>query len=118
MDPFPPEENMVVWLGTNPNSRKVREIRRDGHVDLYYSVKEDQAYVAISGRARIVTDAKAKARYWKDEWKDFYPNREKGYVLITVTPQRLEVVDVKQGIVGDSIKWTPPSVTFRGRRAR
>lgn len=118
MDPFPPEENMVVWLGTNPNSRKVAEIRRDAHVTLYYSVNEDQAYVAISGRARIVTDAKAKARYWKDEWKEFYPDREKGYVLITVIPQTLEVVNVKQGVIGDSIRWTPPSVTLRGRRPK
>ena len=116
MDPFPPEENMVVWLGTNPNSRKVMEIRHDEHVTLYYSVNQDQAYVAISGRARIVIDAKAKARYWKDEWKEFYPDREKGYVLITVIPQKLEVVSVKQGIVGgNSITWTPPSVTFGNR---
>jgi len=116
MDPFPPADNMVVWLGTNPNSRKVREIRRDAHVTLYYAVKEDQAYVAISGRARIITDAKAKARYWKDEWKDFYPDREKGYVLITVIPQKLEVVDVKHGIIGgNSITWEPPSFTFGNR---
>src|SRR6266849_733933 len=87
MDPFPPEENMVVGLGTNPNSRKVAEILRSDHVTLYYFVSEDQAYVAISGRARIVQDARAKARYWKDEWKDFYPDREKDYVLITVIPQ-------------------------------
>lgn len=118
MDPFPPEENMVVWLGTNPNSRKVREIRRNGYVTLYYSVNEDQAYVAISGRARIVTDAKAKARYWKDEWKEFYPDREKGYVLITVIPQKLEVVNVKLGVIGDSIKWEPPSVTFGNRQPK
>ena len=29
VDPFPPDENMVVWLGTNPRSRKVAEIRRN-----------------------------------------------------------------------------------------
>src|SRR5437667_3834393 len=71
MDPFPPEENMVVWLGTNPKSRKVAEILHNEHVTLYYFVSEDQAYVAISGRARIVQDARAKAKYWKDEWKNF-----------------------------------------------
>src|SRR6266446_1926554 len=116
MDPFPPEENMVVWLGTNPNSRKVAEISRDEHVTLYYFVSAEQAYVAISGRARIVDDAKEKAKHWKDEWKDFYPNRGKEYVLITVIPQKLEVVNVKQGIIGgNSITWTPPAVTFSSR---
>jgi general stress protein 26 len=119
MDPFPPGENMEVWLGTNPNSRKVREILRDAHVTLYYSVNEDQAYVAISGRARIVTDAKAKARYWKDEWKEFYPDREKGFVLLSVIPQKLEVVNVKKGVIGgNSITWEPPSVTFGNRQPK
>src|SRR5712671_6216526 len=111
MDPFPPEENMVVWLATNPKSRKVAEIRRHHHVTLYYFVRDDQAYVTISGRARIVRDAAEKARHWKDEWKDFYPDRD--YRLIAVTPERLELISVKQGIIGDSITWTPPAVKFR-----
>ena len=116
MDPFLPEENMVVWLATNPRSRKVAEIRRHQRVTLYYFVQEDQAYVTISGHARIVDDASEKARHWKDEWKDFYPDRH--YLLIAVMPEKLEVVSVKQGIVGDSITWTPPAVTFRSRKLK
>src|SRR5882672_1538896 len=86
MDPYPPEENMVVWLGTNSKSRKVAEIRRHQHVTLYYFVREDQAYVTIAGRARIVQDAAEKAKHWKEEWKDFYPNGRKNYLLIAVIP--------------------------------
>jgi len=29
MNPFPPEEDMTVWVATNTNSRKVQEIRKD-----------------------------------------------------------------------------------------
>jgi general stress protein 26 len=111
MDPFLPAEDMVVWLATNPKSRKVREIRRNQRVTLYYFVREDQAYVTISGRARIVRDAREKAKHWKDEWKDFYPDRQ--YLLIAVDPEKLEVISVKQSIIGDSITWTPPAVMFR-----
>ena len=113
MDPFSPDEDMVVWLATNPKSRKVREIRRNQRVTLYYFVRDDQAYVTISGRARIVRDPKEKAKHWKDEWKDFYPDRQ--YLLIAVAPERLEVIRVKQGISGDSITWRPPAGTV-GRR--
>lgn len=49
LDPFPPDENMVVWLGTNPRSRKVTETRRHPHVTLYYFDREGQAYVTIRG---------------------------------------------------------------------
>ena len=113
LDPFPPDENMVVWLGTNPRTRKVAEIRRNPRVTLYYFDREEQAYVTISGIARLVNDPKEKAEHWKDEWKDFYPDRAKDYLLITVKPERLEVVNVKKGIVGDPTTWRPPSVNFR-----
>ena len=114
MDPFSPADDMVVWLATNPKSRKVREIRRNQRVTLYYFVPEDQAYVTVFGRARIVDDARERARHWKDEWKDFYPDRQ--YLLIAVAPEKLEVISVKQGINGDLITWKPPAVTFGSRK--
>ena len=113
LDPFPPDENMVVWLGTNPRSRKVAAIRRNPHVALYYFDRKSQAYVTIYGIARLVNDPKAKLKWWKDEWKDFYPDRTKDFLLIRVTPEKLEVVNVKKGIVGDPHTWKPPSVKVR-----
>lgn len=118
MDPFSPDENLLVWLGTNAKSRKVAEIRRNQRVTLYYFVRDDQAYVTITGHARIVRDAAEKAKHWKEEWKDFYPEGRKSYLLIEVTPDRLELISVKQGIVGDSITWTPPALTFKHRRTK
>jgi general stress protein 26 len=118
MDPFPPDENMVVWLGTNPKSRKVAEIRRNHRVTLYYFDSEGQAYVTISGIARIVSDPKEKAKRWKDEWKAFYPDREKNYLLIAVIPEQLEVVSEKKGVIGDPHTWTPPSITFEKRKSK
>jgi general stress protein 26 len=115
MDPFPPDEQMIVWLATNPRSRKVAEIRRRHQVTLYYFDREDQAYVTISGLARIVNDPNEKAKHWKDEWKDFYADRNQSYLLIAVTPVRMEVVNQKQGIIGNSVTWAPPAVTFRSR---
>ena len=113
MDPFAPDQNMVVWLATNPRSRKVSEIGKNPRVVLYYFDLPTQSYVTISGTARLVDDPREKARHWKDEWKDFYPDREKGYLLIAVTPEKLEVVSVKKNITGDAIYWNPPSVDFK-----
>ena len=113
MDPFPADQDMVVWLATNPKTRKVSEIGKNLRVVLYYFDLPSQSYVTISGIARLVDDPREKARHWKDEWKDFYPDREKGYLLIAVTPDKLEVVSVKKGITGDASNWNPPSVTFR-----
>jgi general stress protein 26 len=112
MDAFAPDEKMVVWFGTNPLSRKAGEIRRHPRVTLYYFDRENQAYVTIHGTARVVNDAQEKVRHWKDEWKAFYPDRDKSYALIEVRPVKLEVVNVKKGLVGDSKTWRPPGVVF------
>ena len=116
VDPFPPGDDMEVWIGTNPRSRKVAEIRRHPRVTLYYFDREAQAYVSISGTGRLVNDAAEKAKHWKDEWKDFYPNRAKDYLLIVVRPEKLELVNVKKGIVGDPRTWKPPSMSFAPAR--
>jgi general stress protein 26 len=119
LDPFPPDENMVIRLGTNSRSRKVAEIRRNPRVTLYYFDREGQGYVTIQGTARLVNDPKQKTRWWKEEWKAFYPNRDKDYLLIVVTPEKLEVISEKLGIVGEPKTWKPPSVSFpRHRNAK
>ena len=51
MDPFLPEEDMVVWFGTNPNSRKVKEIRNNSRTTLYYQAPNGAGYVVIQGHA-------------------------------------------------------------------
>jgi general stress protein 26 len=112
MDAFAPDENMIVWLATNPRSRKVGEIRRNPRVTLYYFDRENQAYVTIHGTARLVNNTDEKSRHWKEQWSAFYPNRNKDYLLIKVVPTRLEIVDTKKGMVGDAKNWRPPTVLF------
>ena len=113
MDPFAPGADMVIWFGTNSKSRKVRELRRNPRVTIYYLDPVAQAYVTIQGTVRLVNDRAEKARRWKDEWKAFYPDREKSYLLIAVKPERLEVISVKAGLTGDPNTWAPHTVIFR-----
>lgn len=113
MDPFLPDEGWSVWLGTNRASRKVAEIRRDPRVTLYWYSTELAGYVSLTGRARLVDDAEEKRVRWKDEWAEFYPDRE-SYLLIEVTPERLEVVNYGRGITSRSPTWEAPSVVFPG----
>lgn len=113
MDPFAPATDMVIWFGTNPKSRKVREIKRNQQVTIYYVDPVAQAYVSIHGTARLINSQLEKERHWKEEWKAFYPDRDKNYLLIAVKPQKLEVISVKAGLTGNPITWEPHSVTFR-----
>jgi general stress protein 26 len=112
MDPFSPGEDMVVWFGTNVKSRKVGEIRKDPRVTLYYPDPDDGGYVTITGTAIIVDDPQETKIRWKEEWESFYPDREKDYVLIKVTPILLDVLSYKHKITGNPETWRIASVEF------
>jgi len=112
MDPFMPDENMVIYMGTNPMTRKAKEIQKDPRVTLYYDHPEKAGYVVVYGTAVLVNDPGLKAKWFKEEWARFYTDREKEYVLIAVTPKKIEVLDYTKGIMGDEKTWIAPSVTF------
>lgn len=112
MDPFPPEDNLIVWFGTNSNSRKVTQIQENPKVTLYYEDPDKTGYVTIYGIATIVSDVAEKEKHWKTKWKDFYPNYPKGYTLIKVIPKWMEVVSETRDILGDTKTWKPQRVTF------
>ena len=110
MNPFKPEGDLIVWFGTNPNSRKVAQIKNDPRVTLYYLDNDASGYVMIHGMAQLVDDPMEKERRWKDEWKSFYPKKPEGYLLIKVVPEWMEILSTSRGILGDKITWQPPMV--------
>lgn len=117
MDPLPPNENWVVWLATNPDSRKVEQLRASPRVALHYLAERVPAYLTLIGRARLVDDPEMKVRHWKESWTPFYPDRDQSVLLIEVTPIRLEVVSEAHGAPGDAETWRAHVVEFRARSA-
>jgi general stress protein 26 len=113
MEPFSPDSNMVVWLGTSINSRKVKQIKNDSRVTLYYPAQNAAGYVVIKGQAYIVQDSLKKQIYWKKEWSRFYSEDKSEYTLIKVIPEKLEVIDYQHGIFGDSKTLDVPFVKFQ-----
>lgn len=112
MDPFDPDDDFAVWLGTNSNSRKVDQIKNDPRVTLYYLEENDAGYVMIYGTAYLVDDKEEKEKRWKPEWEAFYPGDREGYLLIKIIPEWMEVVSYTYGFLGDPENWEPPKVIF------
>ena len=112
VDPFAPEPDFSIWIGTNAETRKVQQIGRNPRVSLLFFDAARQHYVAITGSATVVRDAAEKARRFKPEWKDFYKNGSSGddYVLIKVTPSWLEIVAESLGMKNDPSTWRPVSI--------
>ncbi|MBY0488745.1 MAG: pyridoxamine 5'-phosphate oxidase family protein [Gemmatimonadaceae bacterium] len=108
VQPKPPERDFTVWFATNPRTRKVQDITRDGRVVLHYFDPVRQGYVSIVGTATVARDKATKDAHWDPAWDAFYKDRENGVVLIGVTPDHLEIVSDKDHITGDNATWRPP----------
>lgn len=113
MDPFPPDKNFIIWLGTNRFSRKVQDIRHNSNVALYYNDPKGGGYVTIQGQAEIVDDPAQKSKRWKKEWEQFYQNREQTYILIKVYPEKLFIIDYRNGFTGDAMTWGANTYSFK-----
>ena len=116
MDPFLPESDFTVWFGTNPKSRKVKQIQKNSNVTLYYLEKNSAGYVVLHGKAQLVDDLSEKEKHWKTEWEAFYPNKIDDYLLIKVVPKWMEVLSISDGILGNPTTWEVPVVEFDSDR--
>jgi general stress protein 26 len=116
MDPFPPEEDLSVWMATSPDTRKALEIEADARVALVYFDPGDPGYATLIGTARLVDDLAERRARWKDEWEPYYPGGPEGdsYRLIEVVARRLEVVSLAHDIAADPLAWEPAIVELSG----
>ncbi|WP_306599775.1 pyridoxamine 5'-phosphate oxidase family protein [Geothrix sp. 21YS21S-2] len=112
MNPFPPEADMSVWMATSDTTLKVQELRANPKVTLFYGdLTRMEGYVALRGKAVLVTDPAEIARRHRAYWDQAFPGG-RNLVLIHVVPERLEVISYKHGLNNDPAAWTAPAVTF------
>ncbi len=117
MNPFPPEDDMTVYVATNTRSRKVEEIRNDSRVCLYYADhSKATGYVALSGRAVLVDDMKEIQKRKRAYWDQAFQPGLKNLVLIKVVPERLDVLNYKQSVVADTVTWRTPSIEMGNQK--
>jgi general stress protein 26 len=101
VQPFEPEEDMTIWVGTWSKSRKAKEIQKDSRVTLAFHDKEGTAYVTLLGKAQIESDTNLKRKYWREEWLGFLPQGPDGvdYVLVKFMPLRIELMSFSRGVL-------------------
>lgn len=109
MDPFPPEADLVVWMGTSARTRKVAELRRDARATLSCFDPAGPGYATFAGRAELVADPAERAKRFKPEWAPFYEGgaASPDYLLVRLVPRRLEVVSHAHGIAHGPRAWRP-----------
>jgi general stress protein 26 len=100
MQPYEPTEDFIIYMGTSPRSRKVSEIQGNQHVTLSYHSPRENAFVTLIGSATLETDFSLREKYWREEWRIFFPGGADSddYILIKFVPNRIEVMNLARNI--------------------
>ncbi len=112
MNPFPPNDEFITWFATSRASRKVKELKNNPKVCVYYADHNTaKGYVNINGVAEVIDNKelliKMKRAYWEG-----IPNWQDIFVLIKIKPVSVEVINYAHGLNNEPKTFKAPSVVF------
>lgn len=83
------EDDFTAYMVTGHSSPKMREIRNNPKVSLYYCNPAEFHTLLLSGTAEEVPDMDLKKRIWQDEWKMHWPGgaEDPEFTLLKMTPK-------------------------------
>lgn len=112
MNPFPPADGFEIWFATSRTSRKVKDIRHNPNVCVYWSDHvHSNGYVSVNGIAEVIDDKQLliekKRAYWDGikGWQD-------QFVLIRIVPKSMIVVNYKHNLINDPNTLGAPEIQF------
>ena len=112
MNPFPPNDELITWFATSRTSRKVKEIRDNPRVCVYFADHiAARGYVNITGTAMVIDDKELLLKMKRDYWQGI-PGWENKFVLIKVIPKTLEVINYRHGLNNNPDTFRAPSVSL------
>jgi general stress protein 26 len=113
VDVRPPDDDMVIWVATRPDTRKVAQIRGNPKVTLYFEIDEESSYATVMGTATLHDDLATKeAKKWRQPKRRelLWPDYPTDYLLIRIEPRWIEVLG--EGIDPHPETWRPQAVVF------
>jgi general stress protein 26 len=84
-------DRLLVYLSTNTSSEKIRHIRRDPRVALYYCIPHTFHGAMLSGRVTEVHAQEVKDAIWQEGWEIYFPTgrRDPDYTILELCPSRI-----------------------------
>ncbi|MFA6979307.1 MAG: pyridoxamine 5'-phosphate oxidase family protein [Ignavibacteriaceae bacterium] len=102
-------DTFVIWFGTNPTLRKIKEIQENPYVTIAFGKESENANLIIYGKATIETNIRERVKHWIGSWLLFFPSGPRGedFVSIRVEPIEMELMNFKKYIVPEPFGLKP-----------
>ena len=112
MNPFPVEDDFVIWFATRRQSRKVTEINNNPDVSVYFSDHNNgKGYVNIVGKATLIDDRQFLTEMKREYW-DNIPGWQDDFILIKIVPVYMNVINYSRGISNEPVTNKTPRIDF------
>jgi general stress protein 26 len=112
MNPFPVNDELITWFATSRSSRKVREIKNNPKVCVYYADHNSaKGYVSITGTAEVIDDKELLVKMKRDYWENI-PDWQNNFVLVKIAPKTIDVINYKHGLFNEPKTNKAPSIVF------
>jgi general stress protein 26 len=87
----PHAASLLVYLATNTSSDKVRQLRRDPRVSLYYCIPETFHGVMLGGSVVFEEGREVRRSIWQKGWELYYPAGvdDPDFTVLSLVPRRL-----------------------------
>lgn len=102
-------DTFVIWFGTNPRLRKIKEIKENPYVTIAFGKEGENANLIIYGKATVVDNVRERVKHWIGSWLLFFPSGPRGedFVSIRVEPLEMELMNFKKFIVPEPFGLKP-----------
>jgi general stress protein 26 len=109
VQPVIDDDSLDIWIGTNPNLRKIKEIKNNPHITLTFGLDRYHANLIIYGTATIVADQAERKKHWLNSWMMFFPGgpESKDFVSLKIEPVEIELMSFKHHIVDEPFGLKP-----------
>ena len=112
MNPFPANDEFITWFATSRSSRKVKEIRNNPKVCVYYADHVSaKGYVSITGTATVIDDKELLVKMKRDYWNGI-PNWQDIFVLIKIVPNTMSVINYKHSLNNNPDTFKAPTIVL------
>jgi len=107
------DEGSVLWFFISAKSETLRDATARPRVNLSYASPEDDSYVSITGRARLVNDAQKKQELWSTLSQAWFPGgvNDPDLALLAVDITEAEYWDIKSSKMVQLFKMAQAAVT-------
>lgn len=107
------DEGSVLWFFISARSDTVRDVLARHKVNVAYASPEDDCYVSISGRARLVNDPQKKQELWSTMSQAWFPGGvdDPDLALLAVDIHQAEYWDAKSSKMVQLLKMAKAAIT-------